>query len=310
VISDKINNLFKSQLRVWELAERNYSQLDKVLTRSVGFKGFEVVIQFNPQRIKSSTAKVDAKSIGDRPCFLCAVNRPSEQIGIAFGRNLTVLINPYPIFIRHLTITSENHTDQRISSSFGEMLALAEALPDYVIFYNGPQCGASAPDHLHFQAGNRRFMPIENDFSGGSLTELISVFNGTEIWKWKNYLRTILTMKGHDPVAMSTCFETIFDNFSGIQPDKPEPMLNILAYYNTGNWIIHIIPRKVHRPSQFFAEESNKILLSPAAVDLGGVLITPREEDFIKISSNDIADIFRQICLDENDLTGLLKGLA
>jgi ATP adenylyltransferase/5',5'''-P-1,P-4-tetraphosphate phosphorylase II len=310
VISDKINDLFHSQLRAWELAEKNYSQLDKVLTRSVGFKGFEVIIQFNPQRIKSSIAKVDAKSIGDRPCFLCVVNRPSEQTGIAFGRNLTVLINPYPIFLRHLTITSENHTDQRIINSFGDMLALAKALPDYVIFYNGPQCGASAPDHLHFQAGNRRFMPIENDFSGGSLTELISVFNGTEIWKWKNYLRTLLTLKGNNPVAISNCFATIFDNFSGIQPDKPEPMLNILAYYDTENWIIHIFPRKVHRPSQFFAEGSNKILLSPAAVDLGGVLITPREEDFIKISSTDVADIFRQICLDEDDLTRLLKGLA
>ncbi len=310
MFSDKVNNLFNSQLKDWELAGKNYNQLDKVLTRSLGFEGYEIIIQFNPERIRSSSAKVDAKSISERPCFLCSKNRPAEQRGVSFGKSMTVLINPFPIFFRHLTIPSEDHTDQRIRSSFRDMLELVEALPEYVVFYNGPQCGASAPDHLHFQAGNRGFMPIEKDFSDGSLTELISSKDSIGIWKWKGYLRTLLTLKGSDPVTLSSHFNKIFDNLLHIQSSGPEPMLNILAYYDSGNWIIHIFPRKVHRPSQFYAEGKDQILLSPAAVDLGGVLIAPREEDFIKILAADVANIFRQVCLDKDDLNYLLKGLV
>lgn len=309
-ISEKVNDLFDSQLMEWDLAGRNYSQLDKVLTRTLGFNGFEVTIQFNPERIRSSSAKVDAKSVEARSCFLCVVNRPSEQREIIFKNGMAILVNPFPIFSRHLTITSESHTDQRIINNFGDMLALAEALPGFVIFYNGPQCGASAPDHLHFQAGNRGFMPIERDFLNGGLSVIISNKKGTEIRKWNKYLRTLLTLKGSDPVAMDSAFRTLFENLSAVQPDKPEPMLNILAYHDSAGWIIHIFPRKVHRPSQYFAEGKDQILLSPAAVDLGGVLITPREEDFNKISKADVADIFGQVCLDEDDLPVLLKGLV
>jgi hypothetical protein len=310
VISDKVNDLFHAQLRDWELAAKNYGQLGKVLTRSIGFAGFDILVQFNPERIRSSAAKVDAKSIGDRPCFLCAQNRPPEQRGVPFSGEMTVLVNPYPIFDRHITITSEFHIPQRIRNSFSEMLELAKALPEYVIFYNGPQCGASAPDHLHFQAGNRGFMPVEKDFSGGRLAQMISSKAGIGIWKWNGYLRTLLTLTGSDPVTLSSLLISILDNFSGFKPNLPEPMLNILAYFDSGSWIIHIFPRKVHRPKQFFAEGNDQILLSPAAVDLGGVLITPREEDYKKITRTDVVDIFHQVCLDENDMSGLINGLV
>ena len=309
VFSEKVNDLFQSQLRDWELAGKNYSQLDKVLTRSIQFDGFEIIIQFNPERIRSSAAKLDAKSIEERPCFLCAENRPSGQRGIALEGGMTILINPFPIFRKHLTISSEKHIDQRIRNNFESMLVLAEALPDYLIFYNGPECGASAPDHFHFQSGNRGFMPIENDFRDGCFTKMIYSGKGFRIWGWNRYLRTLLTLEGSDPAELSHIFRHIFDNLSLIQPGKPEPMLNIVAYHECGMWIIHIFPRKVHRPSQFFTEGRRQILLSPAAVDLGGVLITPREEDFNKLSADDIADIFVQVCLEEDDLPGLIKGL-
>ena len=309
MLKDKVNELFESQVIDWELAGRNYGQLGKVMTRSFGFDGFEIIVQFNPERMRSSAAKVDAKSIADRPCFLCSQNRPPEQRGVTFGGRMTVLVNPFPIFTRHLTITSESHTGQRILDSFSDMIMLAGALPDYVIFYNGPQCGASAPDHLHFQAGNRGFLPIEKDFHGSNLSWKIYEKNGIEIRQWKKYLRTLLTFKGNDPEALSSNFRSVYDNFVSIQPGIQEPMLNILAYRESGSWIIHFFPRKIHRPSQYFAEGREKILISPAAVDLGGVLITPREEDFTKISASDITDIFSQVCLDEHDLTGLLNGL-
>ncbi len=308
LISEKVNDLFNSQLNQWELAAKNYGHLSEVLTRSVDFERFKILVQFNPERMKSSAAKVDPKSIGDRACFLCAQNRPPEQRGVSFNGNMTVLVNPYPIFNRHLTITSESHTDQRIRNVFDKMLELAKALPEYIIFYNGPQCGASAPDHLHFQAGNRGFMPVEKDFPEGGFAKKVSSDGDTAIWIWSGYLRTMLTLEGSDQATLTSVFTGIFDNFSLLQPGLPEPMLNILAYYDPGKWIIHIFPRKVHRPSQYFAGGKDQILLSPAAVDLGGVLITPREEDFRKITRNDIIDIYRQVCLDKYEMTGLLKG--
>jgi len=309
VFAEKVNDLFISQLKDWALAGKNYSLLGKVLTRSIRIDGFEILVQFNPERIISSSAKVDSKSVGARPCFLCTQNRPPEQRGVTFEDTMTVLVNPYPIFGKHLTIPSEKHTDQRIRDNFESMLALAEALPDYAIFYNGPECGASAPDHFHFQAGNRGFMIVENDFQDGRLTELITSVRGVRIWKWNRYLRTLITLEGSDKAALSDVFRCIFDNFSLIQPDRQEPMLNIITYHYRGKWIIHIFPRKAHRPSQFFAAGKDKILLSPASVDLGGVLITPREEDFNKLTATNVADIFNQICLDENNLPVLMNGI-
>jgi hypothetical protein len=182
------------------------------------------------------------------------------------------------------------------------MLDLAISIPDYLIFYNGPQCGASAPDHFHFQAGNRGFLPIETDFTRGTFTKLLVVSSGVEIWYWSGYLRGIVTLKGSDIENLVHIFNMFYARLSALQADKPEPMLNILAYSDTKGLIVHIIPRILHRPAQFFKEGSEKILLSPASVDLGGVIITPREEDFEKIKVSDIEDIFSQVCISEKEL--------
>lgn len=307
--SEKIDDLFSEQLVEWELAKVNYSQLEKVKTRKLDFGDFEILVQFNPERMRSSIAKVDAKSIEARPCFLCGSNRPSIQRGVPFEDRLTVLVNPFPIFHRHLTIPSEAHIDQRISPHFMTMLSLAQALPDYVIFYNGPQCGASAPDHFHFQAGNRGFLPVENDFTAGNFTRRVSAKPGIEVWLWTGYQRGILTLTGTDKEKLGRAFDQFFDSFSAVQMDRPEPMLNMLVYHTGSGWVIHLIPRKQHRPVQFFTDGPGQILLSPASVDLGGVIITPREEDFLKLNINDVKDIFRQVCLEDNELTGFISEL-
>jgi len=307
--TEKINELFSSQLHDWELARTNYRQLEKVRTRKLDFGTFEVSVQFNPERMRSSAAKVDARSIGERPCFLCAKNRPQEQRGLSFDNRLTILVNPFPIFRRHLTVPSDDHIDQRIGNNLGIMLSLAKAMPSYTVFYNGPQCGASAPDHFHFQAGNKGFMPLENDFQNGRHTTLLFSEPGLEACKWKDYLRGIVTLKGSDREKLIRVFDRLFTGFSEIQPDRPEPMLNILVGYVSEYWIVHIIPRKQHRPAQFFMQGNDQLLISPAAVDLGGVIITPREEDFNRINKNDIEDIFRQVCFEESELDGLLNDI-
>ena len=307
--SERINELFSEQLGAWELARVNYRELSKVRIRKLSFDGFEVQVQFNPARIISSSAKVDVRSIEERPCFLCRGNRPKEQTGISIDDDMIILVNPFPIFRRHLTIPCESHTDQRIFENFSLMLSLSRAMHMYTVFYNGPQSGASAPDHMHFQAGNIGFMPIENDFTGGRLARLVSSVAGLDIWKWEGYLRGIITLRGNNREKLSAAFGKLFGTLASRQPERPEPMMNILSGYSSDEWTVHIFPRKQHRPRQFFSSGDDKLLLSPAAVDLGGVLITPREEDYDKITCEDVVDIFSQVSFNDTEIEEIISDI-
>ena len=271
-MKDKVNQLFKEQLIEWDLAKNNYKALEQVKVKTLSVEGREYIVQFNPARITSSTAKVDAQSILERMCFLCTENRPPEQIGIPFNGHYTILINPYPIFPRHLTIPLIEHTPQLIASRFGDMLDLAQQLDDYVVFYNGPKCGASAPDHFHFQAGNKGFLPIEKNP--------------------KLYNATIIESDNKEEVLNR--FKEI-DATLPLAPEDDEPKMNILAWYEAGKWIVCIFPRKKHHPSCYGAKGETGMLINPASVELGGVFITPLEKDFKKIKAEDISKILHEI---------------
>jgi hypothetical protein len=271
-LADKVNRLFEDQLKNWELARNNYKALEQIKVKIEDVNGSRYKVQFNPARIASSAAKVDPKSIRERKCFLCSNNRPPEQKGVPFGKQYTILINPYPIFPRHLTIPALQHTPQLIASRFGDMLDLARRLEDYTVFYNGPECGASAPDHVHVQAGNKGFLPIEND---------------------RNRKYSICIESENKQEALDR-FRQIYDSLP-LQPGSAEPMLNILTWYENGNWTICLFPRKKHRPACYFAEGDANLLISPASVDAGGVLITPLEKDFEKITARDIDGILDEV---------------
>lgn len=296
-MNDAVKTLLKEQLQEWDLAAENYAALDKVEVRDILVDGYTFKVQFNPKRILSSAAKVDPKSIRERKCFLCAENRPAMQQGVAYkgqsGNEYTILCNPYPIFKQHLTIPSVQHIDQRISGKIGDMLALADYLTDFLLFYNGPQCGASAPDHFHFQAGNKGFLPIEADI------EKILAVHGNEIG---NGIYTLtgspvhtIVYKSGNAAAIEKWFEGFYEQFQKVAPSEFEPMMNILCWKNDEHYYLVVYPRRAHRPTQFFAEGDANILISPASIDLGGVFITPQEKDFIKITATDIKDILKQI---------------
>ena len=309
-ISTKTKQLIQTQLQDWPLAKSNYEGLHKVVTRDVVLPGGSTVkVQFNPARILSSAAKVDAKSIQERACFLCAQNRPTQQQGLAFGDDYTILINPFPIFPEHLTIPHNEHTDQLIAPYFVSMLSLAKELEEFTLFYNGPKCGASAPDHFHFQAGVKDFMPIEVDFRSGKFVHLIAQENGAKVYNWKGYNRGVITFKGSDKESIATLFQKLHNYLHATQSNEIEPLLNILAYFEDGNWIVHIFPRILHRPSCYFAQGNEQILISPASVDMGGIFITPRQEDFDKITAYDIAEILNQVCLSEEDTESAIKAI-
>ena len=304
--SNKARQLIRDQINEWDLACKNYEGLKNVKTRTIDFGHYQIDIQFNPERMISSSAKVDSRSIESRPCFLCEQNRPLQQKGLIFERQYVVLVNPFPIFQEHLTIANIEHTDQRINGNLDCMLDLAYWLNDFIIFYNGPKCGASAPDHLHFQAGLKGFLPIEKDVANVSCCQIIRNIDGVPISHWPNYQRGILTLVSKSKWALIGCFTQFYRQLQSIRPDDHEPMVNILATFAEEEWTIHIIPRTLHRPAAYFENGEKQILLSPASVDMGGVLIVPREGDFEKITKEDVKTIFEEVCFDAQTILKMI----
>ena len=272
MLKDNVHQLFEEQLSGWEQAKNNYQALEQVKVKTLDVKGHRYMVQFNSMRFTSSAAAHDCRTIGHRPCFLCGANRSVEQRGIPFKDDYTILINPYPIFRRHFTIPSNTHVPQRIVPRFGDMLDLAQQMDDCVVFYNGPKSGASAPYHFHFQAGNKGFLPVENDRH------------------WLNAIR----FESADRQQMSDRFEQIYHSLP-VQADNDEPMMNIITWYAEGQWTTHVFPRKKHRPDCFWAEGDANMTITPGAVDMGGVLITPLEKDFVKITAELLAGVLDEV---------------
>lgn len=298
-LSDLALALIEQQIASWELPAHNYLALQGVETKDLKVDGLTMKVQFNPSRIVSSSAKVDAKSIRERKCFLCRDHLPEQQKGLLFEDAYLILINPFPIFPRHLTIPALKHIDQRIRLRLGDMLEMSRSLYDFIIFYNGPKCGASAPDHMHFQAGNKGFLPLEKDWDKIYRTHSIPIVSQPDmmISRLPDYHQAMLVLESADKNAILAWFEKIYSLLPDLQ-EEPEPMMNLLCRYEEGRWTLWVFPRKLHRPNQYFAEGDDNILISPASVDLGGVFITPLEKDFRKISAADIEDILGQISLD------------
>ena len=306
-ISTEIKDLLSAQKKEWRLAAKNFAGLDDVQMRQFEFDGFIMKVQFNPGRIISSSAKVDKKSIEARPCFLCEKNRPKEQKGVDFN-DYAVLVNPFPIFNEHFTIPTFVHVPQRIMGNFKSMLKISQAMEGFILFYNGPKCGASAPDHLHFQAGNAGFMPIEEEID--LLKEKYGTKyckTGTEVWAVKDGLRNFFVLESKKVSSLNDRFEEIYQVMEELSDTEEEPMMNILTSFNAGHWRTLIFPRAMHRPSQYFEDGEKNILLSPASVDLGGVLIMPLEKDFKKIRIEDIEDIFKQVLLSNEKFDELIS---
>lgn len=307
VKSSDIKKLLSEQLREWELAKTNFEALNHVKTKVFDFDDFIIKVQFNPARIQSSAAKIDQKSIKERKCFLCSSNLPSEQRGLAYNNNYTVLVNPFPIFDEHFTIPSDNHEDQLILDRFVDMLDQAKDFDDYILFYNGPKCGASAPDHIHFQAGNKGFLPIEKESKSGN-KEIVIDTKDLKIYALKNNLRNSILLVSDSKEKIANAFNFLY-SILDIKDGEKEPMLNLLTWFEDNKWYSLIIPREKHRPSCFFEEGDKNILISPASVDMGGVLITPQEKDFEKITKQDIEHIFKEVCISENKLDEIISKL-
>ncbi|MDR0748308.1 MAG: DUF4922 domain-containing protein [Tannerellaceae bacterium] len=305
VEATQLNELFIQQVKSWPLLRDNYELFKQVRIKTLEIDGLPVTVQFNPGRIVSSGAKTDARSIRERKCFLCPANLPAEQVSVPFGEDYLILCNPFPIFPQHFTVPARQHTGQAIGGRLGDMLDLAEALHSYTVFYNGPRSGASAPDHLHFQLATKNYMPI--DTLDISQTTLIREGTNAGLYLLDNYLRNgWVISSGSREEALR--FFAMLCAAQDTPRGEAEPMMNIFCNYEKGQWILKVIPRKKHRPSQYFAGGEEQFLSSPGAADIGGVFITSRQEDFRKASPRLLRSIYTQVCFGNGELTQLKVG--
>lgn len=295
MLTDDLEQLYLNQIQDFELARNNFLALQEVIYRDIPWGNFTIRLQYNPARMISTNANIDAATLQSRPCFLCKDHMPEQQQGIPFGQRYHIFINPYPIFKKHFTVPSKQHVPQLIGNRFTDMLDLAFELQDYTIFYNGPACGASAPDHFHFQIVPRQEMPLETDVQHPMLREEIIKKDFYSITTLKGYLREVLLLQASDQQLLSSLFTKIQAIVLKAIPSEPEPMFNILCWFDNCQWTVCLFPRRVRRPWQFYATGDEKILFSPGCVDMAGLIIVPRQEDFEKYSPSLLLDMFAQV---------------
>lgn len=303
LIADATKLLFEVQKQEWPMLVNGYDSLNKVKVKAFQFDGYKIKVQFNSGRIISTSAKVDAKSINERKCFLCEENLPEEQKGILFNDKYIILCNPFPIFPEHFTITYKEHQPQRITDTFSDMLDLSKDLSkQYIVTYNGPRCGASAPDHLHFQAGNKYFIPMDDEFHQikNEYGEKIYEDDVLSFYAIDDGLRKFVSIESLDKELVINTFDKFYKAYSGLMHEEQEPMMNIVCFYEEEfGWRVIIYLRRKHRPDVFFAEDESKLMLSPAVIDVSGVCVLPREEDFNRITKEMIENIFKEVFVDE-----------
>ncbi len=296
-LSEKAKALLKQQAETWPILREAVAAADQVEYKKFSVKGSDVLAQFNPKRIVSTGAKVDAATIQKRPCFLCVENLPAEEKGISFGDDLVVLCNPFPVLRDHLVISSRRHTPQTIAGNIGAMLDLSRDFgSEWFTLYNGPRCGASAPDHLHFQACPRTGVPLFADFSlqtdrKRSKPESAGIYD---------YRIKLMIGCGGNREQMISWFNRAIEHLSSIVVAESEPMINLIVTYQQGQWTIFIMPRGKHRPECYYAEGDAKLTISPAAIDLAGVMVVPEPEHFARITAEDIERIYDEVTFDRD----------
>jgi hypothetical protein len=311
--AEQSRQLLTEQKLSWQFLKNNYENLDNVSYKKFEFDGFEIVIQYNPDRITSSSADISNEGIKFRKCFLCTQNLPPEQKSLVYDKSFIILSNPYPIFREHFTISKKTHSSQTIIGNFEEMLNICRDLGAYyTIFYNGPKCGASAPDHMHLQAMTNNDIPVEYEYDKmiNKLGPLVITNGKIKVRFFENHLRYFISLESQNKGELLFAFKTFVRAFKKISPVNEEPMMNIISSYQENLWRLIIFPRQRHRPSQFFADEDNRLLISPAAIDMGGLLITPRIEDFEKIKREDVINIFRQVTISKEYFEFLRKKIG
>ena len=287
-----ISRFFNRQLEKWDDARHRFRDLKHVETKKLSE---EVRLQFNPARIVSTGAKIDKKTLGERPCFLCDKNRPKEQMSQQIDERFHLLVNPFPILPVHFTIPARKHQPQAIYKNYGEMHRFLSLHSELMVFYNGPKCGASAPDHLHFQAGTSGILPLQANWQrlSRNLTDVISLNDEEKIAVVRDFIVPAFVIISKSEESDETLFHRLYKSMP-MRGDETEPMMNIIAWRKEDEYISVVIPREKHRPEAYFAEGDAQVMVSPGALDMSGLIITPREEDFHKLTEESATTILQE----------------
>lgn len=302
-----ISRFFNRQLEVWTDARHRFRDLKHVETRQFSD---QLKLQWNPARIVSTGAKIDKKTLGERPCFLCDKNRPKEQMSKQIDEKFHLLVNPFPILPVHFTIPARKHQPQLIYKNYGEMHRFISLHSDLMVFYNGPKCGASAPDHLHFQAGTNGILPLQTNWQrlSRNLTDIISLNDEEKISVVRDFIVPAFVIISKSAESDEALFRRLYKAMPQ-RGDETEPMMNIISWRKGEEFISVVIPREKHRPEAYFAEGDAQFVVSPGALDMSGIIITPREEDFRKLTEEKALSLLQECGVSEEKMNAIIAKL-
>jgi len=316
-LESRVAALIDQQYDTWPLFRAGIDAFAKIETRRVRVEESEVVVQHNPHRVRSTSARVDRESIKNRPCFLCPESLPVEEKGIAYGDDLVILCNPFPVLERHLSIVHREHIPQQIEGNVETLLSLAQHLgSSYFVLYNGPECGASAPDHLHFQACSRELLPIEKNLfdDDPAMAEDCSYCDETarsmfELFTLGGCGRSVVVFRGGNPGEVSKWVYEVIKELA-LQQDRAEPLINIVCTYDPKLWTVYLFPRSKHRPASFHDEGEKRLVVSPGAIDMAGVVVIPERESYEKINGRLLAAVFSEVSMNTDVVNDLVDGIC
>lgn len=299
-IVDRLRALLDHQLDNWSLAAKNYKSLSAIQTKTLTIDEEEIILQHNPERVISTTANVEEKVVKNRKCILCEENLPEEQRYLNYYKEYRFLVNPFPILNEHFTAAKTKHTPQALIDYFNDLLLISRDVGErYAVFYNGPKCGASLPEHLHFQIGYKKQLPIVDkvNYALENNINIVAETNKIKIISFNSLKRKVFIAESKDSVEILNFFSILNSYLNRVQKGVNEPLFNLVSLYDRNKWRIIIFLRKLHRPSYYYKTDEWQILVSPASIDLSGLIVVPRKEDLEKLTPDIIKEIYREVSI-------------
>lgn len=303
---NEINKFLQDQLSVWPLASGNFRSLKTAQIKDLTVNSLACKVQHNPCRIASTTAEVDAQSLASRPCFLCVPNRPQQQFHIKFegrkDRHYNIQVNPYPIFPNHFVIARDIHSPQSIWHNFVDMMDFARKYQEYLVFYNGPFSGASAPDHMHFQAIPKGLLPLQLAIDEYLDTEPQPLTTGQDarLYHFPGYCRGVYAFRSDTPKSLAKLFYRLVD-CAPLVEGEPEPRLNLYIYCYKDEYRCFVILRGKVRSHHYYSEGADHLTMTPGAADMAGFFVCPKAEDFQKLTPGLLEEMLDEVAISEEE---------
>jgi hypothetical protein len=293
----RVDDLFAQQRSTWPALRDGEASLAHLQRKTLASDGESIIVQVNPARRRSTQANTDAKAIAARACFLCPENMPPEERGVAF-EDLVLLPNPFPILPLHCTIADRIHRPQQISGRIATFLYLAQEIgPDMAALYNGPRCGASAPDHFHLQAARASDIPI--------LTQFPMIMSGRPVVPHSSFGRNMVFISGTSAGDVAVNIGRLIDTLRQIEATGDEPMFNLVARFDAGHYAVVLFPRAAHRPACYFATGPDQLLVSPAVLEMCGILVATEPDHFARIDARVARGIYEEVSISANRFADL-----